>query len=76
MEINKAVEVRVKDRSMYIFNILSTWTRLALPDPQPQLEKLVRNSHLMSRVGIGLQKPYTKTKVGESCTCVMFIDIM
>ncbi len=54
----------VKDRSMYIFNILSTWTRLALPGPQPQLEKLVRNSHLMSKVGIGLQKPYAKTKVG------------
>jgi hypothetical protein len=23
---------------------------------------------------IGLRKPYAKTKVGESCTCMMFID--
>jgi hypothetical protein len=27
-----------------------------------------------SMVAIGLCKPYAKTKVGESCTCMIFID--
>jgi hypothetical protein len=31
-------------------------------------------SQLTSIVAIGLQKPYDKTKVGKSCTCMMFID--
>jgi hypothetical protein len=25
-------------------------------------------------VAIGLRKPYAKTKIVESCTCVMYID--
>ncbi len=28
----------------------------------------------MSMVAIGLPKPQAKTKVGESCTCKMFIE--
>ncbi len=31
-------------------------------------------SQLTSLVAIGLQQPYAKTKVGESCSCMMFID--
>ncbi len=31
-------------------------------------------SQLMSMVAIGLQKPYAKTKVGMSCTCMVIID--
>ncbi len=26
-------------------------------------------------MAIGLQKPYAKMKVGESCTCMIFIDL-
>jgi hypothetical protein len=37
--------------------------------PQPELAKLVPLI-----VVIGLQKPYAKMKVGESCTCKMFLD--
>jgi hypothetical protein len=36
--------------------------------PRPQWEKLVLQIPLTSFVAIGLQKPYTKTEVDESCT--------
>jgi hypothetical protein len=42
--------------------------------PQPQLEQLVPQSQLMSNVVIDLRKPYAKTKEGESCIYMMFID--
>ncbi len=35
-----------------------------------------RKSQLMSMVAKGLRKPYAKTKVVESCTCMIFIDLL
>jgi hypothetical protein len=45
---------------------------LSCPSPRPVGDIGFANSQLMS---IGLQKPYAKTKIGKSCTCMMFIDL-
>jgi hypothetical protein len=47
--------------------------RVSCP-PGPQSENWFCKSQPMSMVAIGLRKPYAKKKVGESCTCMMFID--
>jgi hypothetical protein len=35
----------------------------------------VGNHLFWHHLAMGLKKPYARTKVGESCTCVMFIDL-
>ncbi len=45
------------------------------PPPQPHSKKLVLQFPANVYGGnIGLRKPYAKTKVGESLTCMMVID--
>jgi hypothetical protein len=48
-------------------------SKLSRP-PRVWSEKLVLQIPLESIISIDLRKPYAKTKVGESCTCMMFID--
>jgi hypothetical protein len=45
-----------------------------LPSLMPIKEIGSDKSQLKSIVAIGLQKPYAKMKVVQSCTCMMFID--
>jgi hypothetical protein len=40
----------------------------------PSQRYWIRKSQLTSMMTIGLQKPYAKTLVGESCTFIMFFD--
>ncbi len=43
--------------------------------PQHEQGNWFRISQLTSMVAIDFQKPYAKMEVGESCTCMMFIDL-
>ncbi len=41
----------------------------------PSWRNRFRKCQLTSMVALGLRRPYAKTKVGESCTCLMLIDL-
>jgi hypothetical protein len=56
----------------YIFSVIAQiFNFLSCPSPHPVGDIGFAKTQLMS---IGLQKPYAKTKIGKSCTCMMFID--